>query len=167
MPRGKGVRRDETGIHLGEGAVPIVVIQIILETPRAVRHEQIEIAVLVLFVQCLVFGPLCLFAPQLALTKRMGLGEYGTLAQRYVREFDAKWVRGGAVTDEALVGSADIQSLADLGNSFEIVQTMRFAPVTRDAILRLAAATLLPLAPLLLTIMPLEALLGKLVGILF
>ena len=127
----------------------------------------VEIAVLVVFVQCLVFGPLCLLAPQLALTKRMGLGEYGTLAQRYVREFDAKWVRGGAVTDEALVGSADIQSLADLGNSFEIVQTMRFAPVTRDAILRLAAATLLPLAPLLLTIMPLEALLEKLVGILF
>jgi len=60
------------------------------------------------------------------------------------------------------VGSADIQSLADLGNSFEVVQTMRFAPVTRDAILRLAAATLVPVASLLLTVMPLEELLTKL-----
>lgn len=60
------------------------------------------------------------------------------------------------------MGSADIQSLADLGNSFEVVQTMRFAPVTRDAILRLAAATLVPVASLLLTVMPLEELLTKL-----
>jgi len=28
--------------------------------------------------------------------KRAGLREYGTLAQQYVREFDRKWLRGGA-----------------------------------------------------------------------
>ena len=60
--------------------------------------------------------------------KRTGLREYGTLAERYVREFDAKWLRGGAPADEPLVGSADIQSLADLGNSYEVVRTMRIAP---------------------------------------
>ncbi|MCK7478821.1 MAG: hypothetical protein M0C28_16690 [Candidatus Moduliflexus flocculans] len=32
------------------------------------------------------------------------LREYGTLAQRYVREFDAKWLRGGAPADEPLRG---------------------------------------------------------------
>jgi hypothetical protein len=42
-----------------------------------------------------------------------GLAEYGALAQRYVREFDQKWLRGGAPADEPLVGSGDIQSLAD------------------------------------------------------
>ena len=72
---------------------------------------------------CLVFGPLLVFAPQLAQAKRTGLREYGTLAERYVREFDAKWLRGGAPAGEPLVGSADIQSLADLGNSFEVVRT--------------------------------------------
>ena len=61
----------------------------------------------------------------LALTKRTGLREYGLLAQRYVLEFDRKWLRGGAAEDEAFVGSADIQSLADLGNSFEIVSGMK------------------------------------------
>ena len=126
-----------------------------------------EIAVVVVFVQCLVFVPLFLFSAQLARAQRSGLGEYGTLAERYVREFDAKWLRGGASADEPLVGSADIQSLADLGNSFEVVQGMRFAPVTRDAILRLAVATLVPVAPLLLTMMPLEELVKKLFGILF
>jgi hypothetical protein len=127
---------------------------------------KVEIALMVVFVECLVFAPLFLFAAQLAQAKRTGLGEYGTLAERYVREFDTKWLRGGAPADEPLVGSADIQSLADFGNSFEVVKGMRFAPVTRDAILQLAAATLVPVAPLLLTVMPLEELLQKLVGIL-
>jgi len=126
-----------------------------------------EIAVMVIFLLCVVLGPLLVFAPQLAAAKRRGLREYGTLAERYVREFDAKWLRGGAPADEPFVGSADIQSLADLGNSYEVVRTMRAAPITRDAIVLLAAAALVPIVPLLLTMMPLEELLKKLFGILF
>jgi hypothetical protein len=128
---------------------------------------KIEIAVLVVFVQCLVVVPLLVFAPQLAQAKRTGLREYGTLAERYVREFDTKWLRGGAPADEPFVGSGDIQSLADLGNSYEVVRTMSVAPVTKEGIVRLGAATLIPLAPLALTMMPLEELLKKLFGILF
>jgi hypothetical protein len=66
-----------------------------------------------------------------------------------------------------LVGNADIQSLADLGNSFEVVRTMRLVPITKEAIVQLAAATLAPVVPLALTVMPLEELLKKLFGILF
>jgi hypothetical protein len=131
----------------------------------ALPQFKIEIAVLVVFVLCMVLGPLLLFAPQLAEAKRTGNREYGTLAERYVREFDAKWLRGGAPIDESLVGSGDIQSLADLSNSFEVVRTMRIAPVTKEAVLRLAVATLVPLVPLALTMMPLEELLKKLIGI--
>jgi len=127
---------------------------------------KVEIGVVVVFVQCLVFVPLLMFAPQLAEAKRRGLREYGTLAERYVREFDAKWLRGGAPPAEGLIGSADLQSLADLGNSFEVVRTMRAALMTRDAIIQLGVATLIPLAPLLLTMMPLEELLKRLFGIL-
>jgi hypothetical protein len=127
----------------------------------------IEILVLVIFLMCVVLGPLLVFAPQLARVKRKGLREYGTLAERYVREFDAKWQRGGAPADELLIGSGDIQSLADLGNSFDIVRTMRIAAFTKETVLQLAAATLAPIVPLLLTMMPLEELLKKLLGILF
>ena len=139
----------------------------ILHVGTPLTAFKVEIVVVVVFVQCLVFVPLLLFAPQLAQAKRNGIREYGTLAERYVREFDAKWLRGGAPPAEALIGSADLQSLADLGNSFEVVRTMRAALITRDAIIQLAAATLIPLAPLLLTIMPVEELLKKLFGILF
>ena len=126
-----------------------------------------EIVLMLFFVQFLVFGPLFAFAAQLARAKRTGLGEYGSLAARYVREFDGKWLRGGAAPGEPLVGTADLQSLADLGNSFEIVKGMRLAPVTRDAILQLAAATLLPVVPLLLTMMPWDELLKRLFGMVF
>ncbi len=128
---------------------------------------KVEIAVVVVFVLVLLLGPLLVFTFQLAQAKRTGLREYGTLAERYVREFDAKWLRGGASQDEPLVGSGDIQSLADLGNSYEVVRTMRIAPITRDAIVRLGAATLVPITPLLLTMMPLEELAKMLFGILF
>ena len=127
----------------------------------------LESLVLVIFLMCAVLGPLLVFAPQLARAKRMGFREYGTLAERYVREFDGKWLRGGAPADEQLLGSGDLQSLADLGNSFEVVRTMRIAPFTKETILQLAAATVAPVAPLLLTMMPLEELLKKLLGILF
>lgn len=126
-----------------------------------------EVALMLVFLLCVVLGPLLVFAPQLAQAKRTGLREYGTLAQRYVREFDVKWLRGGAPADEPFVGSGDIQSLADLGNSYEVVRTMNAAPVSKDAILRLAAAVLVPLVPLALTMMPLEELLKKLLGVLF
>ena len=128
---------------------------------------KIEVAVMLAFMLCLVFGPLLVFAAQLAQAKRTGSREYGTLAERYVREFDTKWLRGGAPADERLVGSGDIQSLADLVNSVEVVRTMRLTPVTKDAVLYLAAATLAPVVPLALTMMSLEELLRTLLGTLF
>jgi hypothetical protein len=127
----------------------------------------IEIVVLIVFLMCVVLGPLLVFSPQLAQAKRIGLREYGTLAERYVRKFDAKWLRGGAHANEPLVGSADIQSLADMSNSFEVVRTMRIIPFSNEAIVQLAIVTIAPLAPLVLTMMSLEEVLKKLLGILF
>jgi hypothetical protein len=121
----------------------------------------------VAFLLVVVLGPLLLFMPHLAGARRIGLREYGTLAQRYVREFDDKWLRGGAPAGEPLVGSGDIQSLADLGNSFDIVRSMRLVPFTRDAVLQLAVITLLPVVPLALTMVPLEELVKRLLQVVF
>ena len=125
-----------------------------------------EIAAVLLFLLCVVVGPLFFFAVQLARTKRRGLLEYGNFAEQYVREFDTKWLRTGVPHTEVL-GSGDIQSLADLANSFEVVRGMRLAPVTRDTFLQLGVAVLAPIVPLLLTAMPLETLLNKLLGLVF
>jgi len=128
------------------------------------KVEMIGLVALMLFA---VLGPLLVFAPKLAAAKRAGLGEYGTLAQRYVHEFDRKWLRGGAPADEPLIGSADIQSLADLGNSFEVVKGMRLAPFTLQTVLHLAVVTLAPVVPLTLTMISLEELLTQALKVLF
>ena len=127
----------------------------------------LEIAGVVGALVFVLLFPLIVFAGQLARAKRMGLGEYGVLAQRYVREFDAKWLRGGRDPDEPLVGSADIQSLADLGNSFDIIRTMRAVPFSKETVLQLGIVTLAPLAPLLLTMISLEDLLKRLLSAVF
>ena len=133
----------------------------------ALPQFKVEIVVEVLFLLFMVLGPLLLFAPQLAEARRRGNREYGALAERYVREFDKKWLRGGASPGEQLVGSGDIQSLADLSNSFEVVLGMRVAPITKQALVQLVAATLAPVVPLALTMMPLEELLKRLMGVVF
>ncbi len=131
----------------------------------ALPDFKVELAVVVALLLLVVLGPLLVFLPALSAARRAGLREYGTLAQRYVREFDDKWLHGGAPVSEALVGSSDIQSLADLGNSFEMVRSMRVVPFTRDAVVQLAVITLLPVAPLLLTMVSLEELLKRLLQV--
>jgi hypothetical protein len=128
---------------------------------------KVELAVIPAFLLLIVLGPLVLFMPCLAEARRVGLREYGTLAQRYVREFDDKWLRGAAPTGEPLVGSADIQSLADLGNSFEIVRGLRPVPITKEALAQLAVITLVPVAPLVLTMVPLNELVKRLLQVVF
>ncbi len=119
----------------------------------------------VLFV-LVILGPLAMFTPQLSRAKRRGLSEYGALATVYVAEFDEKWIGGGAKGEEIL-GTADIQSLADLANSYAVVKEMRLVPFGLNDVTRLAAATALPVVPLFLTIMPLEELVTRLLKIIF
>ena len=126
-----------------------------------------EILALVVFLLCLVQGPLLVFAPQLAQAKRIGSREFGLLGERYARAFDAKWLHGATPPDEPLLGSPDIQSLADLGNSSEIVRTMHISLFSKEAILQFTGAIVAPIVPLLLTMVPLEELIKRLFGILF
>ena len=139
----------------------------IFHAGATLTQYRLEILLLVIFMVLLVVGPLLVFAPRLAEARRTGLREYGTLAQGYVRDFDAKWVRRAGNSDEPMLGSGDIQSLADLSNSYAVIQDMRVVPVSRQAMVQLAIATVAPLVPLVLTLMPLEELLKKLLGILF
>ena len=133
-------------------------------TLLAFRVHLVGLVAVLLFA---ILGPMLVFAPKLAAAKRAGLREYGALAQRYVREFDAKWLRGGAPADEPLIGAADIQSLADLGNSFEVVNGMRWVPFAGQTVLQLAITTLLPVLPLMLTMISLEELLNQLLKVVF
>ena len=139
----------------------------IFYTGAKLPEFKIELVGVVAAMLLAVLGPLLVFAPKLAAAKRDALREYGTLAQRYAREFDAKWLRGGVPPGEPLIGTPDIQSLADLGNSLEVVKGMRIAPFGMQTVVQLAATTLLPVVPLLLTMMPLDELMKRLLKLVF
>jgi hypothetical protein len=109
---------------------------------------------IVLFVAC-ILAPLCVFTPQLARTRRTGQAEYGLLASQYVGGFESKWIQPAPEMTE-LLGTADIQSLADLGNSYAFVRQMRLVPFGLDDIGYLAAITAAPFVPLMLTIWSVE-----------
>jgi hypothetical protein len=117
------------------------------------------------FLVLAVLLPLLIFTPNLAQAKREGMSRYGSFATTYVRDFDRKWIHGN--TTEELLGTGDIQSLADLGNSVSVVRDMKIVPFGKDDVLRLSLAAGMPSLPLLLTIMPLDVLLRQLIKIVF
>jgi hypothetical protein len=124
---------------------------------------KLDIVALVVAMVLAVLGPTLVFTPQLLIAKQDGMLEYGTLAERYVREFDQKWMRGRAPPHEPLIGNPDIRSLADMAKSFEVVEEMRLVPFNLHTTLQLAAITFLPMLPLTLTLLSAEELLDKVV----
>ena len=128
---------------------------------------KLQIGGFVAFFVFVILGPLLMFTPQMARAKRKGLADYGLLAQNYVENFEQKWVLDNRSPDEDLLGAADIQSLADLGNSYALVRDMRAIPFGLEDISRLAAATAAPFVPLLLTVFSPEELIMRIVKVVF
>jgi hypothetical protein len=119
-----------------------------------------------LFTLC-ILGPLVVFTPSLDRAKRRGSAEYGLLANRYVFGFEERWLRGRADDTSELLGAADIQSLADLTNSYSVVREMRIVPFGLHDIAWLVASAAAPLLPLTLTILSVEELLARLIKVIF
>lgn len=127
---------------------------------------KIEVAVIVLWVVILAIFPLLFFASQLSDVKKAGGLEYGHLASRFTREFEARWMKEEWPAEHGEIGG-DIQSLSDLANSYAVVENMRVVPITRNALVMLVLLTLAPIAPLVLTMMPLSEVLKMVAGALF
>jgi hypothetical protein len=144
----------------------LIAVRVLYEGQKLMAFK-LDAGGLVAFFVLFVLGPLIVFMPHLARAKRQGLRDYGQLATRYVQGFEEKWIHKGASSEDELLDSGDIQSLADLGNSFTVVQEMRLVPFGFKDAVRLAVATAAPLIPLGLTIFSLEELVSRLIKILF
>lgn len=120
----------------------------------------------VVLILTIFLGPLFAFIPKLIEAQRRGILEYSALANGYTQAFDRKWIRGGAPEGEELIGSSDIQSLADLANSFTVIRDMGFIPFDiRLTIIPIVASAVIPFLPLVLTVFPLEEIVRKIIGI--
>jgi hypothetical protein len=144
-----------------------VVASRIFYTGAKLVSFKMQIGGFIVFFVFAILGPLLMFTPKMAAAKRKGLADYGLLAQRYVDNFEERWITAEPETTEQLLGSADIQSLADLGNSFAMVREMRPVPFGVEEITRLAVVTAAPLFPLLLTIFSPEELITRVIRVLF
>ena len=126
----------------------------ILFSGATLEEFELIYATLILLVLIVFAGPLILFAPKLIRLKQNGFLQYGTLASRYTQLFDSKWVNGVNASEEPLLGTADIQSLADLGNSYELIRKMRVVPIALSDFIAMALPGVIPILPLAATVMP-------------
>ena len=138
----------------------------ILYNGRSLLSFKLTIVGFVCFFLAVILAPLLVFTPQLDRAQREGNAKYGAFASEYVMDFDQKWMRKEE-SDEQMLGSGDIQSLADLGNSFVVVREMRVIPFATGDVLRLLVAAVVPMVPLLLTIMPLDQLVTEAIKFVF
>ena len=143
-----------------------VVAARVLYRGEALQSFRFQIGGFIVFFVVVVVAPLLMFSLRMARARRKGLADYGLLAQRYVESFDQKWVRESLPSAE-LLGTGDIQSLADLGNSYQVIREMRIVPFGLQDISRLAIATAAPLSPLLLTIFSFEELMIRIFKVVF
>ncbi|TAL80917.1 MAG: hypothetical protein EPN75_05745 [Beijerinckiaceae bacterium] len=133
---------------------------------QSLMSFKVVVGGLVAFFVVFLLAPLAMFTPQLTRAKRQGLREYGTFATHYVRQFERKWIREDA-PDGELLGAPDLQSLADLGNSYAVIREMRPVPFGAGLMAQMAAATAAPLLPLTLTMFSLQELADRLIKIVF
>lgn len=104
--------------------------------------------------------PGCLLAARLVQIRRDGLRHYGAFAHRYARAFEDRWFFADG---KDALGAPDIQSLCDLGGSYDVLSQTRVVPWNRRLVLFALGSALLPMVPLLLLEIELGELMVRLV----
>ena len=121
-----------------------------------IQTYKIPVAALIVLMLLLFLGPLFMFAPILLRTRRKGLHEYSTLACKLGRLYEQKWVKGNTPAHESLLSTPDNTSLANYSRDYELVDRMRVFPFEPRTAVALVLAGLIPMLPLLATVMPIE-----------
>ncbi|HEY7304576.1 MAG TPA: hypothetical protein VH601_10700 [Bryobacteraceae bacterium] len=103
-------------------------------------------------------APLLVLTPKLAQVKRSGLHKYAALGTAYVESFDTKWIQNLSPEPEPLLGTSDIQSLADLYNSYTVVREMKVVLVDKKVLIGLTLPSVLPFIPLVIIATPADTL---------
>jgi hypothetical protein len=125
-------------------------------SPRAFDLMTLFSAVGILLGTLLVIavGPLCWLSPPLRAAKLRGIVEYGELAVRIGRRFEARWLRERRFVTSDALSSSDFSATIDLYSVVAGVYGVRPVPVKLRSLLKLVVATVIPFLPVLLTIVP-------------
>jgi len=121
-----------------------------------------QLALTFLVEMALILLPPAVFFFKLRRCQEDGLRDYGAFAAQYAQAFQSKWMNGDAAPPEPLLGTADVQSLADLSNGYAVVRGMRWIPVSSRLAIRAAGLALAPMLPLFLFKYPIAELAQRL-----
>jgi hypothetical protein len=142
------------------------VTQGVLIGGAALQDYYITIAGTILLLLIFFMGPYLVFSLRLLAAKRRGFLEYSMLSSKYTMGFHRKWIKGEAPEGENLLGSSDIQSLADLSNSFSIVREMRTIPFNlKMTVAPYVACAVIPFLPLVFIVFGVNEIIVRILGI--
>lgn len=142
-----------------------IIINRIWHESATLYDFKLEIIGIIIFLLFLVLLPLFFFVFQLAHTRLKGTTEYGALASNYVNQFYAKWIKNPASDNANLLGINDIQSLADLSNSYAVSREMSLVPFNMRMVFQTVLIISLPLIPLIITMVPIAEVIKRLLEI--
>ncbi len=112
---------------------------------------RINIILGIISVSLIYIAPLLFFTKHLLNAKLVTLFEYSKLGLYYGTSFENKWIKKKLPDNsESLLGTADIQSLADLNNSVKMVQDQLIFPLRFSSFFVFFAVLIIPYLPLLL-----------------
>ena len=118
-----------------------------------------HIMIFVVLAIVILHAPLIVFTGRLARCRFRGLLDFGSLIGDHDRAFNEKWLKSQG---SSLLGSAHMGSLAHMSPVYEQVERMQLLPFDRKAIIVLVAAALIPMIPLLGTVIGLTEILSML-----
>jgi hypothetical protein len=146
--------------------VAATVLKNVVYSGAALMSFKFALIGLIVFLAVAFVVPLVAFTPVLMALKKGGLRRYSVLVTRHNLAFEAKWIDGAQAQLEPSLGSPDISSLADLAASYQMIKSIRPLPVTKETVMPLVLAAVLPFIGLALTQVPLKQILGEVKGLL-
>lgn len=130
----------------------------LLENGRSLLDYRLQLAAFLGMSLVVLFAPFLAFSGKLLAARHRGLLQYGRFAAAYTRAFNAKWLDGAPHDPRDLLGTGDIQSLADLANSYAVVHGVRAFPFDLVNVLVIVLAVAIPFSPLVFAVIsPIEA----------
>jgi len=102
----------------------------------------------------IAIGPLCWLSSPMRRAQLRGIVEYGELATRFGRRFEARWLKERRLVASDALSAPDFSATIDLYSVVSAVYTVRIIPVKARSLFKLVASTLIPFFPVLLTLMP-------------
>ena len=140
----------------------------IIHAGRGLEELQWEILGFVLICIAIITSPLCTFFTQLFDTKRVGLGNYSTLAYKLSEKFQIQWIekKNVGAPSESPITNVSPSDVADYQPLYEAVSNMRLIPLRKRKLLSLIALLVMPFIPLVFTQISMGALARRLIEML-